>query len=187
MTASGAMVSRETSTALGLPPAGGPPRGGSNKRLQNGGKVRNKIKIRREKKKYCIKVGSYNVNGVNDVCKRRELVEWFNGSGMEVLGVQETHVIGRGVDGTESEWEGLNGWACWSGMNEGERGRKRMGVALLLSKRMGECVIDYANVNARICWVVCKVGVSKIVFVSAFAPVNEESAKGKKDMEDFWN
>ena len=186
MDTSGVLVSGETITALGLPPAGGPPMGGGKNRLNNGRKVKGKMNNKLNRKGEGIRIGTYNVNGVNDVCKRRELIEWFNESGMEVLGVQETHLVGEGVDGRNSEWEGLNGWACWSGRNEGEGGRKRMGVAIIMSEEMRENVIDYACVSARICWVICKVGVRKIAFVCAYAPVNEESMRGKKEMEDFW-
>ena len=181
MDTSEALVSGETTATLGLPPAGNPPGGGGKQRLKIGRRVgRGAVRTK-------MKVGTYNVNGMNEVGKRREVIECFNESDLDVLGLQETHLIGEGSDGKDDKWEGLKGWACWSGMKEHEKGRKRMGVALLLSERMSENVIEYGCVNARLCWVLCKLGISKFVFVSAYAPVNVTSGKGKEEMRKFWS
>ena len=181
MDTSVALVSRETISARGLPPAGDPPVGGGNKRQKSGRKVR-----RLDTREEMMRVGSWNVNGVNEEQKRREIVNEFNESGMDVLGLQETHLLGEGVDGRDSRWEGLKGWACWSGMSDGYKGKKKMGVALLMSERMSETVVECKSVNARICWVLCKVGINKIAFVSAYAPVNAENVRGRKEMDEFW-
>ena len=57
----------------------------------------------------------------------------INESGRDVLGLQETHLLGEGGDGRDSMWEGLKGWACWSGLCVGYKGRKKLGVALLIN------------------------------------------------------
>lgn len=95
-------------------------------------------------------------------------------------------MIGEGTDGRESMWEGLKGWACWSGLSVVYKGKNKMGVALLMSERMSETVIESKSVNVRICWVLCKVGICKIAFISAYAPVNVENVRGRKEMDEFW-
>ena len=184
MDASAALVSEETTAALGLPPASDPPGEGGRKRQESGGNGKRGYRKKGGRgEKICI--GSINVNGLNEERKRREVVEEFNESGLDVLGVQETHLLGKGEGGQRGVWKGMKGWTCWSGMSEEYKGRKKMGVAVLLSERMNECVIEYENVSARMCWVLCKIGIRKIGFVSAYAPVNETSARGRKEMEDF--
>lgn len=60
---SGTLVSRERTTAHGLPLASGRLGGGSNKRLRNG---------RRKERKNKMRVGLLNVNGMNKDTRRRK-------------------------------------------------------------------------------------------------------------------
>ena len=138
MDTSDALVSRETATVFGQPPAGDPLRGLGNKRLKNGRKVR----VRVRDGVGILKIGTFNANGMNERQKRRMVIEDFNESELDVLGIQETHMIGEGTDGREDEWEGLKGYACWSGLSDNYVGRKKEGVAILISERMREIMID---------------------------------------------
>ena len=178
MDTSETLVSRETTIALGLPPAGDPLREGGNKRQKNGrGVKRNQDRL---------KIGSLNVNGINNEQKRKEVVVQFSESDLDVLGLQETHLVGEGTEEGNKLWEGLRGIACWSGLKEGYKGKKKEGVAILMSERMSKLVIECRSVNSRVCWAKCKIGVSKVIFVSAYAPVNSETLKGRKDINEFW-
>ncbi len=49
-------------------------------------------------------------------------------------------------------------------MSENYVGRKER-VAILMSERMREMMIEYKCVNARICWVSYKLGIRKVIFV----------------------
>ncbi len=56
------------------------------------------------------------------------MIETFMNRGMDILGVQETHMRGSGmleckVDGERGVWEDMEGGVVWSGMKEGSRGR----------------------------------------------------------------
>ncbi len=60
------------------------------------------------------RVWSWNVNGLKNSRKRREMIESFKNRGMDILGVQETHMRGSGVleckvDGECGVWEGMDG------------------------------------------------------------------------------
>ena len=83
-------------------------------------------------------------------------------------------------------WKGVGGMVVWLGMTEDYKGKKKEGVALLLSPRMSEGVMAYECVSSRIAWVRCKIGRLRCVFVCAYAPVCKETRKGKEEMEEFW-
>ena len=103
MDTSETLVSRETTIALGLPPAGDLLREGGNKRQKNGrGVKRNQDRL---------KIGSLNVNGINNEQKRKEVVVQFSESDLDVLGLQETHLVGEGTEEGNKLWEGLRGIA----------------------------------------------------------------------------
>ena len=56
-----------------------------------------------------------------------------------------------------------------------KNGRARERVALLLSKRMLERVVEYRDVSGRLMWVKSKFGGEFWVFVSAYDPGSEMS------------
>ena len=136
-----------------------------------------------------MRVGCVNMNGLNDECKRMNMInEWMNGR-LDVLGVSETHLRGKGAaEGSirEGVWRGVEGMVVWSGLQEEYKGKAKEGVAILLSPRMSDGVIDFECIDSRMVWVRCKVGRLRCVFVCAYAPVSKETCKGKKEMEDFW-
>ena len=83
-----------------------------------------------------VRMACINENELQDECKRKNMViEWKEGR-LDVLGVGETHIIGKGVvNGCVNEglWEGMEGMVIWSGLNEEYKGRAKEGVAFLLS------------------------------------------------------
>ena len=114
--------------------------------------------------------------------------EWKEGR-MDVLGVSETHLRGKGaVEGSVSEglWEGVEGMVVWSGVKEEYKGRAKEGVAILLSSRMSEGVIEYDCIDSRIVWVRIRMENIRYVFVCVYAPVCKETKVGREEMEAFW-
>lgn len=70
-----------------------------------------------------------------------------------ICGVSETHLVGKGVwDMEGNEVKLWNGWVAWSGVNEGYKGRKREGVAVLMAERMKKYVGSHGCVNLRLVW-----------------------------------
>ena len=138
-----------------------------------------------------VRIVSWNANGLREERKRREVVEIFKSSRIDVMGIQETHVKGSGMTdcrrGNECMmWEGLEGGVVWSGMAVDSKGRGREGCALLLSPRVWEGIEDQGWEGSRIVWATGKVGIVKYAWVCVYAPVNARSGKGREEMRKFW-
>ena len=99
------------------------------------------------------------------VCRRR----------MDVCALSETKLKGRGV----VKFGDVLGRV--SGVRSG---RAREGVALLLSDRVNERVIEWKEVSSRLMWVKVKWGCEMWVFVSAYGPGTERSVE---ERHEFWN
>ena len=90
-------------------------------------------------------MGSLNVRGCSSIeSKRSEIGCMFGRRGMDVLGLCETKMKGKG----EVAFGEVTGRV--SGV---ERGRAREGVALLLSEWMGNKVVEWKEVSSRLMWV----------------------------------
>jgi endonuclease/exonuclease/phosphatase family metal-dependent hydrolase len=63
------------------------------------------------------------------------------------------------------------------------RQRAKEGVAVLLSDRMWECMMEHKEVSSRMMWVKLKVGGIKLVVVSAYGPGSE---RGDEEREYIW-
>lgn len=94
---------------------------------------------------------------------------------LDVLCVNETKRKGKGV----SEHGPFK--ALWSGVAENDHAS--MGVGLLLSERMIECMTEYECVSPRLLWVRLKVGLLRIRVIGVYAPDISKSATEK---EEFW-
>ncbi|CAL4067741.1 unnamed protein product [Meganyctiphanes norvegica] len=149
------------------------------------------------KKQNGIKIGTYNINGLNDTIKRRVLARTFNEESFDVLGIGETHICGNGVrtlisqpdltiNDTTTIWDELNGWVAWSGVCEYYSRKAKDGVAIILSPRIANGIIEHRCVDSRIVWVKCRSGRHVFAFVSVYAPVNSSGIQGKFEMEAFW-
>ncbi|MCP5003018.1 MAG: hypothetical protein GY941_03575 [Planctomycetes bacterium] len=139
----------------------------------------------------CMRVGCVNVNGMTDACKRREVVECFKSGSLDVLGVGETHMKGKGMFecGSECEnmtWEGMKGGVVWTGLDEGYKGRGKEGCALLVSERVWKGMNDYGWMGSRLVWMTGKIGIVKYAWICVYAPVNVKTKKGKGVMKKFW-
>ncbi len=84
-------------------------------------------------------------------------------------------------------WEGVNGGAVWTGLDESYKGREKEGCTILMSDRVWKCVTEYGWKGTRIVWVKCKIGMDKYAWVSVYTPVNMRTVKGKDEMRKFWN
>ena len=94
--------------------------------------------------------------------------------GIDVFALSETKVRGTG----ECKFGDVVGRV--SGV---ANGRAREGVAVLVSKRVKERVVEWKEVSSRLMWVKVKWGQEVWVFVSAYGPGSERSAD---EREDFW-
>ena len=65
-----------------------------------------------------------------------------------------------------------------------ERGRARKSVALLLSERMVNNVVEWKEVSSRLMWVGVRMGRECWAFVSAYGPGCERS---EEERDEFWN
>ena len=139
-----------------------------------------------------IRAVCFNANGLNDESKRRSVVESCVKGRVDILGLSETHLKGQGKCACKkgdvgSLWEGMEGGAVWTGLDEECKGRGKEGCAILMSGRVWKCVTDYGRKGTRIVWVKCKIGLVKYAWVSVYAPVNMKTVKGKNEMMKFWN
>ena len=104
----------------------------------------------------------FNVNGMNEEYKREGLMREMTEGRIDVCGVSETHLVGKGVwkegENEERLWKGWKGWVAWSGLKEGYKGKKKEGVAVFVSERMQRCVKAYGCISSRIVWCECKIG-----------------------------
>ena len=138
-----------------------------------------------------VRIASINVNGINDWCKRREVIESAKEGCIDVLGIGETHLRGCGEwvggrDGRTSIWEGVEGGVVWAGISEGCKGRAREGCALVFSKRVMDGVSETGSKGSRIVWAKGKLGIEKYAWVCVYAPVNGNTKKMKEEMNGFW-
>ena len=99
----------------------------------------------------------------------------FGRRGIDVLALCETKMKGKG----EVAFGEVTGRV--SGV---ERGRAREGVALLLSKWMGNKVVEWKEVSSRLMWVRVRMGRECWAFVSAYGPGCERS---EEERDEFWN
>merc|ERR1711915_910071 len=142
-------------------------------------------------KSECLRVAAINVNGCQEENKRREIVDEFSKSGIDVLGVSETHLRGQGVwnsgSGNGSElWSGLKGGCVWAGRNMNEKGRGKEGCAIMMSERVWNGVTESGNFGPRGVWVKAKIGIVKYAWICVYAPVNGNTKGDKKEMNEFW-
>ena len=93
---------------------------------------------------------------------------------MDVLALSETKMKGKG----ECKFGDVVGRK--SGVMNG---RAREGVALLVSDRVREKVVEWKEVSSRVMWVKVKWGREVWVFVSAYGPGCERS---EDEREEFW-
>ncbi len=106
---------------------------------------------------------------------------------VDVLGVSETHVRGRGMsDGREGMWKSVPGGVVWTGMDERYKGRGKEGCAIVMLERLWNGVTDYGWKGSRIVWVKGKVGLIKYTWVCIYIPVNATSKRGLREREVFW-
>ena len=112
----------------------------------------------------------FNTNGINDANKRRLIIESSVKGRVDVLGLSETHLKGQGtcackVGDVGSLWDGMNGGAVWTGLNEDYKGRGKEGCAILMSERVWKGVTDCGWKGSRIVWVKSKIGLVKYAWV----------------------
>jgi exonuclease III len=93
---------------------------------------------------------------------------------LDVLALSETKMKGKG----ESMFGEVKGRISGVG-----GGRGREGVALLLSERVLEKVVEWREVSSRILWVKMKWEGESWIFVSAYGPGSERS---DQEREEFW-
>jgi len=123
-----------------------------------------------------LKIGSLNVRGCStDEGKRCEIGSMCERRKLDVLALSETKMKGKG----EAMFGNVKGRI--SGVMDG---RAREGVALLLSDRVKEWVVDWKEVSSRVMWVKVKLRSSVWVFVGVYAPGSEKS---EEERESFWN
>ena len=103
---------------------------------------------------------------IGSLCKRRML---------DVFALNETKLKGRG----EMMFGDVIGRV--SGVSAG---RAREGVALLVSERVKERVVEWKEVSSRMMWVKVKWGCEVWVFLSVYGPGAEKS---DDERNDFWN
>ena len=120
-------------------------------------------------------MGCMNVRGCSTLeSKRCEIGSVFVKRKMDVLALCETKMRGKG----EVEFGEVIGRK--SGV---ENGRAREGVAMLLSERLKQKVLEWREVTSRLMWVRVKVGRESWAFVSAYGPGVERT---EEEREGFW-
>lgn len=77
-----------------------------------------------------------------------------------MLGLLLKHLLGASTEKGINKWESLRDVARWSGLKDEHKHKKKEGLAVLLLKSMNERMIDFQNVNSRVCLV--KVRMEKI-------------------------
>ena len=94
------------------------------------------------------------------------VVDMFEERNLDILGLCETKVKGRGVQ----DWEGER--VIVSGVSE--RCRTKEAVSILVTERLWASVKEHECVGSRIVWVRMKLGSERIVVVCAYAPGMEK-------------
>lgn len=114
--------------------------------------------------------------------KLDEVCQMMNEKRVDVLCVNETK-----RKGCDTTYHG--GYtAYWSGVPA--TARACQGVGIILSARMAECVTEFECVSARLMWMRMKVGLTRILIVGVYAPVDlgtGASQLGKQERKDFWD
>jgi len=121
------------------------------------------------------RIGCLNVRGINDDLKKLEIGEICNDKKLDLLGLTETKLKGKG----EIEFGDFKG--VFSGVSE--RVRAREGVAIVLSQRWWECMRECVRISSRIIWVKLRFNREEWVFVCAYAPVN---GAREEERNVFW-
>ena len=116
-------------------------------------------------------LATWNVRGVNDEAKEREVLGVIEDAKIDVCGLTETKWKGTYV----KDWE--CGLGVCAGVNEDERAKE--GVCMFVSNKWKEHIRGYGSVGSRIVWVRLKVGRQTWVVVCVYAP-NKEG-----DIEEF--
>ena len=79
------------------------------------------------------------------------------------MGIQETHTIGFGVMGSESEvWEGMEGRVVWCGVDDKSKGRV-CSPKVSKGTRVWEGIEAHGWKASRIVWRAVKIGIVKYV------------------------
>ena len=121
-------------------------------------------------------VGCVNVRGCStSESKRCEIGKMFVNRKLDMLALSETKIKGNG----ERKFDNVIG-IC-SGV---ERGRAREGVAILMSERMKQKLVEWKEVSSRLLWVRVKIGRECWSFVSAYGPGLERT---EEERVEFWN
>ena len=122
-----------------------------------------------------IRMATWNVRGMNDEVKEREIVQVLEEAKVDICGLTETKWKGERV----REWQ--YGLGICAGVRENERARE--GVCLMVSNKWKSKVREYGTVGSRIVWVRMKVGIQVWAIVCVYAPTEDRVARVK---EEFW-
>ncbi|MFA0954723.1 endonuclease/exonuclease/phosphatase family protein, partial [Klebsiella pneumoniae] len=129
-------------------------------------------------------LATWNVRGVNGNVD--DLVRVMQERKLDVLCVSETKRKGKEVHLVEpvDDCDGKEGGyqALWSGVDSDAHGSQ--GVGLILSCRVKQHMRDYRLVSSRLLWVRLKVGISRVLIVSCYAPGEGENDRVK---DAFWD
>ena len=111
-----------------------------------------------------MRIACYNANGIGNEGKRRGIVRDCMKGKVDVLGLSETHLKGQGMceckrGDSGGLWEGMEGGAVWTGLEESYKGKAKEGCAILVCERVWKGVTDYGWKGSRIVWMKGKIGV----------------------------
>ena len=107
--------------------------------------------------------------------KRCEIGSMFVRRKMDVLALSETKIKGK---------EDIAFGEVIGRVSGVERGRAKEGVALLLSERLKNMVVEWKEVSSRLMWVRVRIGRECWAFISAYGPGCERS---DEERLEFWN
>ncbi|TKS65417.1 Craniofacial development protein 2 p97 bucentaur protein [Collichthys lucidus] len=106
-------------------------------------------------------LGTWNVTSLAG--KEPELVHEVERYRLDIVGLASTHSVGSGTSFLE------RGWTLYhSGVAPGER--RRAGVGLLVSPRLGACTLGFTPVDERVASLRLRVGGRVLTVVCAYAP-----------------
>ena len=119
-----------------------------------------------------LKIGSLNVREcIANEGKRREIGCMFERRMLDILALSETKMKGVG----ECMFGDVPGML--SGIAEG---RAKEGVAMLMSERIINMVVECKRISPRLMWVKVKMGKEGWVFVSAYVPGSEKTEQQRE-------
>ncbi len=120
-------------------------------------------------------LATWNVRGVNNDVKAKEILGEIVNARLDVCGM------------TETKWKGtcVREWECGMGVCAGvnENARAKEGVYIYVSNKWKANVREYGSVGSRIVWVRMKVGVQTWVIVCVYAPTEDKKDEVKVE---FW-